>query len=62
MDLDPLRILMWIRIRICIDKKCWIRIRIETNADPKQCLIPPESGAVENFSVYLCTVTVKYYR
>jgi hypothetical protein len=26
---------IWIRIRI--DKKCWIRIRNETNADPQHC-------------------------
>ncbi len=34
-----LRIEMWIRIRI--DQKCWIRIRIlvKTNADPKLCCL-----------------------
>jgi len=29
---------IWIRIRIRIGEKCWIRIRIETYADPKHCL------------------------
>jgi hypothetical protein len=28
----------WIWIRICVDLKCWIRIYIATNSDPKHCL------------------------
>jgi hypothetical protein len=28
----------WIRIRIRIEIKSWIRIRVETNADPQHCL------------------------
>jgi hypothetical protein len=30
-----IRMRIWIRIRIHIDLKCWIRIHIENYADPK---------------------------
>ncbi len=36
----------WIRIRI--DLKCWIRIQIETNADPKHCILYTCIGTISN--------------